>query len=454
MATKIDDTIVVEEKSLGTTGMSILPYDGRVVLFIAEPESRWNMYDGQPYHFGCVAIPYDEELSIDYLDTYQDTIIWDGDVTEDNVIVFAAVFSPDVYQGYAYPPNQNPFDAHPVDAATGVTPGETGYNTVTGEFSHTVFAEEATATWCPHCPDMAGKLYNIYQSGDYPFYFIALVADMLDEAYTRLGQVYNLYGYPTSFFDGGYKVLIGSGVPESQYRSSIETCGARDAHELNLSTTVTWLGNGDVQIDFGITNLETMYAPLDPDAPTGPDTGLTGLEYEYIASTTDPDEGDLFYWFDWGDNTNTGWIGPYDSGNEVNANHVWDEAGEYDVKVKVKDRAGHETNWSESLTVQIEIPEFSIDVAGELMGVVATITNTEEEAIPDVEWSLSVKGGILDLISSYSDGEFAVLGPGVGVEVRTNQSFFGLGKIDVTVTVEGIEETIQGFIIGPFVIIK
>ena len=42
-------------------------------------------------------------------------------------------------------------------------------NMQTTDFTHTVFVEECTATWCPKCPFAAEALYSIYQSGDYPF---------------------------------------------------------------------------------------------------------------------------------------------------------------------------------------------------------------------------------------------------------------------------------------------
>ena len=385
----------IESEVNSIMGRNSLPYEGRLIVYVVEPVSRWDMYNGEPYHYACVDFAFDDDLSINYLDTYEDTIVWEGDVTVDNVMVMAAVFGPNVYQGYAYPPYSNPFDAYAVDAATGVHPGETGYNIVTEDFTHTVFAEEGTATWCPNCPDMANKLNNIYQSGDYPFYFVALVADELSVAYQHLVQDYNLYGYPTAFFDGGYKTLIGSGVPESSYRNAIENCGEREAHELNLTLSLTWLGAGDVQIDLSITNLDTTYPPEIPGQPDGPDSGRVGIEYTYEAMTTDPDGGDLFYWFDWDDGTNTGWIGPYESGEIASADHRWDEEGDYDVRVKVKDRANHETDWSDPLIVHIDPPEFVIGITGIFTGLRVSIMNNCDEAIPDVNWSILAKGGII-----------------------------------------------------------
>jgi len=205
-----------------------IPYEGHLRIYIVEPESRWDMYDGNPYHYAFLDFAFNDVLSIDYLDTYEDSITWEGDVDEDNVMVIAALFNPKIYKAYAYPPNGNQFNANYVDATAGVKPGFTDYNKVVGNFTHTVLAEEGTATWCPYCPDMAEKLNTVYNSGEYPFYFVALVADKNQDAADRLSNDLNIYGYPTTFIDGGKWVLVGSGVSENTYKSRIESTGKRD----------------------------------------------------------------------------------------------------------------------------------------------------------------------------------------------------------------------------------
>jgi len=232
------------------TSNDISPYTGHLRVYVVEPTSRWDNYDHRPYHYGFLDFAIDETLSIEYQDTYNTEITWSAQdagysgVSENNIIVIATVFNPESKKGYANPPFQNSFNAYYVDAAAGAKPGETGENTVNEDFTHTVFVEEATATWCPHCPEMAEALNSIYDSGDYPFYFVAMISDENDDVYDRLINDYNLYGYPSSFFDGGYKVLVGGYDQESPYRSRIESCGIRDVHEMDLSLSVEWLGDG------------------------------------------------------------------------------------------------------------------------------------------------------------------------------------------------------------------
>ena len=93
--------------------------------------------------------------------------------------------------------------------------------------------------------------------------------------------------------------------------------------------------------------------PLTPDKPRGPQNGIVGEVYNFTASTTDPDGDDVYYFFDWGDGNTSGWLGPYKSGEEVQANHSWSEKGIYKVKVKAKDIYGAESGWSDPLTVTV-----------------------------------------------------------------------------------------------------
>jgi hypothetical protein len=89
-----------------------------------------------------------------------------------------------------------------------------------------------------------------------------------------------------------------------------------------------------------------------PNTPniSGPTTGTVGEEYSYTFVTTDPDGENVFYWIDWGDNNNTGWIGPYNSDEEIILSHIWSENGIYEIKTKAKD-VFDMSEWSDPLLV-------------------------------------------------------------------------------------------------------
>ena len=93
--------------------------------------------------------------------------------------------------------------------------------------------------------------------------------------------------------------------------------------------------------------------PVTPDVPFGPSSGMVDEEYNFVVSTIDIDKDSIFYLFDWDDGSNDGWLGPYDSGNECIASHIWNEKGEYEIKVKAKDIYGAESEWSDPLVVSM-----------------------------------------------------------------------------------------------------
>jgi hypothetical protein len=106
--------------------------------------------------------------------------------------------------------------------------------------------------------------------------------------------------------------------------------------------------------DLGMAPIVTNYPPEVPPQPSGQMVGQPGVEYDYFSYTTDPDNDSLFYQFSWG-NELGGWIGPYPSGGTCTASHAWNNSGIYQVKIKAKDVFDRESDWSDSLTVQIYI---------------------------------------------------------------------------------------------------
>lgn len=259
-------------------------YEGYLRVYVTEITSRWNGNDGNPFHFAFLSFAFNEEISVNYNDTYENTIVWNATeagfpgIEEDNVMILAAVFNSESHQGYADPPSGNSFDAYYLDAFATATPGNPGNNTVTEDFTHAVFCEVATATWCRGCPIASDAIFNISETHDYPFYSVSLVQDKSNEAETRLQDDYNILGYPTCFFDGGYEIQLGPASMESIYRDKIESCGQRDVHEFDFTTSVNWLGNDSIEISVDITNNEKT------STVTPSETGTPGFEIVFVIS--------------------------------------------------------------------------------------------------------------------------------------------------------------------------
>jgi len=98
-------------------------------------------------------------------------------------------------------------------------------------------------------------------------------------------------------------------------------------------------------------------APPYPPMISGPTSGKPGISYTYNVSSRDPDDDNVYYYVDWGDGTNTSWLGPYESGAQANAIHSWGQKGTYMVKVKAKDIHNTESNWTTlPVTMPLDLP--------------------------------------------------------------------------------------------------
>jgi len=100
--------------------------------------------------------------------------------------------------------------------------------------------------------------------------------------------------------------------------------------------------------------------PKKPNKPTGPIVGKPGVDYTYYTSPADPNENQRFYKWDWGDGTFSDWLGPYNSDENIEATHAWAKKDIYEIRVKAKDVYDVESEWSESLSVNMPINKASI----------------------------------------------------------------------------------------------
>ncbi|MFH2035145.1 MAG: BACON domain-containing carbohydrate-binding protein [Candidatus Zixiibacteriota bacterium] len=229
------------------------PYSGRLRIYMTEHISRFNMYNGDPYHFGFLGFAFNDTFTIDIGQIFDTTITWTyAGITQTNVYAIAAVFNDSGYQQISnepYTPAKY-FTAYNVDACAGSNYANVWPNTTAPGFTHTVFCEKGTATWCVNCPKTAVALDEIYHDHIYPFFWVSLIEDVIPEAHYRYYTELGRFGDPTSYFDGGYEVLLG-GYDTTHldlYQSLIESAGAREVRPLNLTVDLDWLGNETVSV--------------------------------------------------------------------------------------------------------------------------------------------------------------------------------------------------------------
>ncbi len=75
--------------------------------------------------------------------------------------------------------------------------------------------------------------------------------------------------------------------------------------------------------------------------------GLPGQEIEFTIKATDPEDDDVYFYVDWDDGNNTGWIGPYGSGQKITISHIWTEIGTYVIRARAKDINELKSQYSE-----------------------------------------------------------------------------------------------------------
>ncbi|KYK23079.1 hypothetical protein AYK24_01300 [Thermoplasmatales archaeon SG8-52-4] len=110
------------------------------------------------------------------------------------------------------------------------------------EYTRNVFVEEGSFTTCKYCPIVASILYELYTSGDYNFYYVTLIRSN-DKAADRLDNEYNLFGLPSVYVDGGYKVLMGGTHEKSEYAQAIRDAEYRPAPDIRLNVTAKYDNN-------------------------------------------------------------------------------------------------------------------------------------------------------------------------------------------------------------------
>jgi hypothetical protein len=151
-----------------------------------------------------------------------------------------------------------------------------------------------------------------------------------------------------------YDVYLSKGYNIDETDLIVENISEKYYNITNLSknTSYTWKivardEHGSQQI-----GQEYTFITAPPKKPNldGPKLIRINKEYEYTSYGGDTD-GNTYYWFfDWDDGTNSGWIGPFKPEMTFNMTHIWTNKGSYNIKVRYKED-GIISPWSDSLSI-------------------------------------------------------------------------------------------------------
>jgi outer membrane protein assembly factor BamB len=205
------------------------------------------------------------------------------------------------------------------------------------------------------CIGKDGTVYIGSSSDNQGYTYGYLHAFGRGELIADAGGPYNALIYENITF----KSTIWGGIPPYEYlwefgdgSTSIEEKPEYSYNQQgNYTVTLTVTdAESNVSVD---TTLAYIRSPPSKPEINGPNSGHFGEEYEYTFTAIDPESDDIWYYVDWGDGSNSGWLGPYSSGEVVTKSHTWDEENTYTIRAKAKDIFDEESYWG---TLEVTMP--------------------------------------------------------------------------------------------------
>jgi glutaredoxin len=392
-------------------------YTGYLRCYVTEIASSMGWYDtaGQPYTFAFLDYAFDQSITAAAGGTWSNTISWDGaahndghghtfaGITQDNTFIVAAVFASsggyvDEAAGFRVGNNRAPgapSNPSPTNGATnvGLTPTlswqcsdpdwfDTLYYDVYFEENDTtpdvlVSDDQTGTTFSPGTLAMETDYYwqivvhdNFGLTTNGPVWHFTTRGNAPPNTPSNPNPANGSTNVPTNkvlSWTGGdpngdtvkYDVYFGVTSPPPKVNSNQSTTsytpGMMPTETTHYWKIVAWDSYGLSTIGpiWEFTTAEAVNNPPNKPVITGPTQGNIEVDYTFNFTATDPDLNQISYYVDWGDDTNTGWLGPYDSGYQLTKTHQWSTKGTYPIQAKVKDIHGFESDWA---TLSVKMP--------------------------------------------------------------------------------------------------
>jgi hypothetical protein len=229
-----------------------------------------------------------------------------------------------------------------------------------------------------------------------------------------------------SFWEAGYDAIFYHEYEFNHYYHSPE--------DIIDNMNLTYDAKCSKLIIATLAELAEQYGNSNPPYPpsiNGPTDGRSWEEYEFTFNTTDPENDEVYYYVDWGDDTNSGWMGPYQSGEEVIIINKWTSAGQYEIKARARDTNYVASDWSDPYSVNIlEGPKLNIQlIKGGLFKISTIVENIGGLDATDVNWRIFLDGGVI--IGKETTGMINIL---EGEEIKLKSKFIiGFGPTRIIV---------------------
>lgn len=164
--------------------------------------------------------------------------------------------------------------------------------------------------------------------------------------------------------------------------------------------------------------------PEQPNIIIGPGAGAIDKECTFSTVSNDPENGPLYYKWDWCNGEYSDWLGPFDSGETVSASHVWHDEGRYYVRVVAKDNYDILSEWSAPIIIDI-INESEMKTAF-LLGLRTNINKYGD--FPCFNSTLCVYARLIDLDFRFMRDEEKVIVSKDFIGILREPLVFGWGR--------------------------
>lgn len=167
--------------------------------------------------------------------------------------------------------------------------------------------------------------------------------------------------------------------------------------------------NDDASDSNGSPSGSSNSPPSLPERPEGKQNCLINRTYTFSTSAIDSENDDIYYTFDWDDNSKSKNIGPFLSGINCTASHQWNSTGIYNITVQAIDVHGKKSDWSPKLTIFVQNQSLNNSQNEQEMNIpVPSFTFTPSnpkvnESIQFTDTSIDVDGSIINWLWDFGD---------------------------------------------------
>jgi putative CocE/NonD family hydrolase len=274
-------------------------------------------------------------------------------------------------------PLAGPYDQRPVENRADVLLFTSDVLTEPYEATGPITARLYVSSNCPDT-DFTVKLTDVYPDGRSMLITDGILRmrnrDGFDHwEFMNLGEIYEIEVdlWSSSYiWNTGHRIRVA--VSSSNSPRFLANPNTIDGIYQNTGYTIA---NNNVYIDTDHPScllLPEYNGNFPPNTPSifGPAQGVPGESYTFTFSTEDPEDEDVEFFIDWDDGTNTDWIGPHNSGEQIQLNKTWNAKGTYHIRAKARDSLGMESEWG---TLKVVMPLTTSSVYIRLLHVIQNI---------------------------------------------------------------------------------